>query len=229
MNVSGIYAIRIGGRVYFGQSCNIQNRVKAHRSMLRRGVHTNPHLQRSFDLEGDASFYVVCRCEPKYLDMVEQAFLDRYVGSGCCMNIAKDAQAARRGIGHTAESKKKMSKSRRGVSKSPMSQEGRDNIRRSRIGKTMTEEAKAKISEWGKGRSKPIWFGPNMSGGNHHRSVGVVVRFDGETKEFGSIVEAARHYGVHKETFRDWVIGRRRPQRGFNRKYMGMEFELKSE
>jgi hypothetical protein len=54
----GIYEIvhRRSGRTYIGSSDNIERRLKAHRSMLRRGIHDNIRLQRTWNRDGAECF-----------------------------------------------------------------------------------------------------------------------------------------------------------------------------
>ena len=58
MPTSGIYKITntLNGRVYVGQSCNIENRLAAHRRYLVRGVHENQRLQRAWNKYGPDCF-----------------------------------------------------------------------------------------------------------------------------------------------------------------------------
>jgi group I intron endonuclease len=222
---SGIYAIVIGHRFYFGQSQDIDRRTRGHRSMLKKGTHTNPRMQRAYNKVGSVSMYTVFLCEVKNLDMVEQAFLNRYVGHKDCMNIASDAQAARRGIGHTKESRAKMSRSRKGKKRGPMSDDQKRRLSEHNTGKTLPASVRAKISESGRGLKKPQSFVDGMTGANHFRARAVRV-FDGESwSRFGSCDEASRHYGVHRETFRQWVDGTARPQRGRCRAFASYAFE----
>lgn len=54
----GIYMIRnvIDGTVYVGSGKVIQNRWKSHRSLLRRGKHHSPKLQRAWNRDGEQAF-----------------------------------------------------------------------------------------------------------------------------------------------------------------------------
>lgn len=55
---SGIYKIEniVTGKVYIGQSCNIDERLKSHRRSLLRGSHDNQRLQRAWNKYGESYF-----------------------------------------------------------------------------------------------------------------------------------------------------------------------------
>lgn len=54
VSACGIYAIThiASGKRYVGQSVNIANRMRAHRSYLRNGTHENPKLSRAVAKHG---------------------------------------------------------------------------------------------------------------------------------------------------------------------------------
>lgn len=58
MKTSGIYKITntANGRVYIGQSFNVESRVAAHKRQLVRGAHENQKLQRAWEKYGERSF-----------------------------------------------------------------------------------------------------------------------------------------------------------------------------
>ena len=58
VTTSGIYKITntLNGRVYVGQSSNIESRLAAHRRSLVRGAHDNQRLQRSWNKYGPDVF-----------------------------------------------------------------------------------------------------------------------------------------------------------------------------
>ena len=82
--VSGIYQIRClpTGKIYIGSAKNLRVRWEQHRGSLRRGTHPNAHLQRSWDLYGEAKFdfTVVELVDSSGLLQAEQRWLDR---TGC--------------------------------------------------------------------------------------------------------------------------------------------------
>lgn len=80
--MTGIYIIRnlIDGKVYIGQSTNIEKRLRDHKSYLRRGQHHNILLQRSFCKygEGAFSFDVLSECVAEELDLYEKTWIAFY-------------------------------------------------------------------------------------------------------------------------------------------------------
>ena len=79
--IKGVYAIRCKatGSSYIGSSINIHSRWLDHRSLLRRGRHTNPRLQRVWNEHGEANLeFILLECVPSKRDLVaaEQKWLD---------------------------------------------------------------------------------------------------------------------------------------------------------
>jgi group I intron endonuclease len=59
----GVYLIanKVNGKTYVGSSRRaIEGRWSSHRYYLRRGGHTNPHLQAAWDLYGEDAFVFTC-------------------------------------------------------------------------------------------------------------------------------------------------------------------------
>ena len=54
----GIYLIRnkINNKVYVGQSVNIKARWSNHKRELEKGIHSNDHLQKSYNKYGKINF-----------------------------------------------------------------------------------------------------------------------------------------------------------------------------
>ena len=54
----GIYKIenKVNGKVYIGQSIDIEKRWKSHISYLNKGIHRNKHLQSAWDKYGEGNF-----------------------------------------------------------------------------------------------------------------------------------------------------------------------------
>lgn len=80
VKVSGIYAIRniVNDKVYVGQSVDIWCRWLHHRRHLRKGRHSNPHLQSAWAVYGEGSFELeVLQLEEdrEKLEALERAFL----------------------------------------------------------------------------------------------------------------------------------------------------------
>lgn len=57
-NISGIYGIynKASDKWYVGQAVKLRKRSKEHRQTLEGQTHSNPHLQRAFNLYGPEAF-----------------------------------------------------------------------------------------------------------------------------------------------------------------------------
>jgi group I intron endonuclease len=129
-----IYAITNGhnGKVYVGQSTDVDARRSWHFAMLRSQKHPNRHLQSSVIEHGidGFTFDVVEYCEETLLDERERAWIERLAStdprfgynldSGGSMHhrhspeTCRKISEANRGRRHSDESREKMSASRRG-------------------------------------------------------------------------------------------------------------------
>lgn len=111
--ISGIYRIVCvkNGRYYYGSSVNVWRRWNEHKSMLKRGKHGNPIIQRSWNKYGESSFRIELAeavVQSKLLE-AEQVYLDEHVGKSNCMNIAKDAISGITGRKRSEETCRKIS------------------------------------------------------------------------------------------------------------------------
>ena len=173
--VSGVYKITniINGKIYIGSSINIAKRKCMHFSDLRRGVHCNDFLQKSFNKHGEDafSFDIIEICFPEDCIKKEQYYLDLYtpINADFGYNICKVAGSVL-GIKRSDETKKRVSEVKKSqnvkiseeiklhLSKintgKKLSQETKDKIGKSSKGRRMSEEAKLKISVGNKGKPK---------------------------------------------------------------------------
>lgn len=78
---SGIYQIRntINGKRYVGSAKCFRVRWNAHRANLRKGAHHSPHLQSSWEKNGEGAFAfeILELCVPRELLAREQVWIDR--------------------------------------------------------------------------------------------------------------------------------------------------------
>lgn len=78
----GIYKIenKVNGKVYIGQSVNIENRWKQHKAGLRNNHHRNDYLQKSWNKYGEDNFdfVVLCECNENELDDNEINYINQY-------------------------------------------------------------------------------------------------------------------------------------------------------
>lgn len=132
MRFPGIYKIQSSlkpDRIYIGSSSNIYRRWQGHISRLKRNIHHSKKLQRHFNKygESDLQFSILLGCDREDLIKIEQYFLDSHKPYFNNLLQAKPV----RYIPHSQETKDKMS--------------------RSRMGRKLSEETKLKISKSHKG------------------------------------------------------------------------------
>lgn len=163
-HASGVYGIfnTINGKCYVGSTKGFRGRWYNHRSNLRRGVHDNSYLQRSWDKYGEGAFEfrVLQLCSVEQLSMWEEHHIrhmmsdERAKGynldpvvAGC--RIVSDAtrakiSASNKGKIRTLETRARIREARLGTKASP---EARVNMSKGQTGRTHTEETKAKFRE----------------------------------------------------------------------------------
>jgi group I intron endonuclease len=136
---SGIYKIQSKvhpDRFYIGSSVCISNRLDIHKSDLNRNKHHSVKLQNHYNKYGlsDLVFSVVERCSEEVLIEREQHYIDEL---DPFFNICKIAGSPL-GIKRSKETRRKMSKAKKGKKMGPLS-----------------EKQKRKLSEILKGKKKP--------------------------------------------------------------------------
>lgn len=128
---SGIYKItnKFNNKKYIGQSINVTDRKNTHFQALRRGDHSNSHLQNAFNKYGESqfSFEIIEHCPVEHLDEREIYFIDKY-------------NSTNRHLGYNIES---------GGNSNPMADETKSKIQESNRGKnnTLTEDDVVNILE----------------------------------------------------------------------------------
>ena len=79
---SGIYIIKnnISNKVYIGQSVDVNRRISAHKSLLKRNKHENDYLQKSFNKDGaeNFEFKLIELCDKSELDYKERYWIKYY-------------------------------------------------------------------------------------------------------------------------------------------------------
>lgn len=162
--MGGIYAItHESGKAYIGSSVNFQKRWNEHKRRLRRGIHTNQHLQRAWALYGESAFeFVICEYvdDPERLHVREQYFLDLHrmfnevynlglvarhpmLGRPMPEETRRKISEAHKGMRHTEEARRRMSVAQKG--------------NQCALGHEVTEEARRKLGE-AHGRPYPAFI-----------------------------------------------------------------------
>lgn len=177
--ITGIYVIRnlVNGKVYIGQSVNVDDRLAHHKSELRHNRHTNTYMQRAWNKHGEDNFTfeVLLPCEEKYLDVFEKYFIFSYDAMNRKHGYNRESGGSL--LKHISkESRAKMSASKTGVyngDKNPMygvhlklSEERKRHLSESMSGSgnpmygvhlSLTEERKQQMSENMKGEKNPFY------------------------------------------------------------------------
>lgn len=167
--MTGIYVLenKFNGNLYVGQSVNIENRMRCHKS----SSHNMRVIDRAINKYGWGAFNKYTFEAPEnILNAAEIEVIQRLnslVPKG--YNIATGGESGTRGFKHTEESKKKMRESSKGQvawnKGGHLSEETKKKLSLINKGKTHSEETKYKISEamTGKhaGRENPFF-------GKHH-------------------------------------------------------------
>lgn len=114
--VVGIYIIRNAedGKVYIGQSVDVEYRICNHFSKLKWNRHDNEHMQRAYNKNPSAfTWEMLCECDESELDAKEIQLIDKY---NCAnpeygYNMSYGGQVEHRA---TEETRRKMSESKKG-------------------------------------------------------------------------------------------------------------------
>lgn len=112
----GVYNIvnLVNGKMYIGSTTTpFHTRFEAHRRQLRKDIHDNPHLQRSWNKHGESNFEFVPIevCEKDQCFVREQFYLDAQPHK---YNILPNAGTVRN-YRHTSETKQKISAAFKGA------------------------------------------------------------------------------------------------------------------
>jgi group I intron endonuclease len=165
------------GKYYIGSADSFARREWQHKYDLKRGAHKNPKLQAAWNKYGaDMFVFEVLEevAEGQTQLQVEDMWLVQHVGRPECYNINFSAESPRSGMLMTAESKEKLSQSRKGKHAGAehyrfgqaVSPEVREKIGAAQRGKPkapnrkVSEEGRAKIrANIEAGRSHKHWVG----------------------------------------------------------------------
>jgi group I intron endonuclease len=134
------------GKFYIGSAESFERRKWQHTYDLKRGRHKNPHLQASWNKHGEEMFVFEILETLQDTEQVfdaENRYLHKFVGQPDCYNINTDAHRPRLGTTHTEETKELLRRAKL------------ENPTRAWLGKSRSEETRAKISAAQKGRPSP--------------------------------------------------------------------------
>jgi len=150
MNEGGIYAITstMSGKVYIGSTVNLEKRWSEHWGNLRRGVHSNPHLQSAWNKYGETTFefgVLEYLANLDQLHLAEQFWMDVYREEGRKLyNCGLVARSPRLGRKHTDEARRNMSRAQKGR---VHTKEQHRKIGEAHKGKIISEEQRQMLSD----------------------------------------------------------------------------------
>ncbi len=153
---AGIY--RIDGpnrRFYIGSTKDLGRRKSRHWRMLRRGDHSNVHLQRAWNRYGEDAFSFAVLETVADTDRLlerEQFWLDLLRATLFGYNIAAVAGAPTKGLKASEETRAKMSASAKGKKHGPMSEEQKAHYSALYKGRKLSEETRQRMSASRTGR-----------------------------------------------------------------------------
>ena len=144
--IIGIYRITNtdNGKVYIGQSVDVEYRICNHFSCLRHNRHDNEYMQRAYNLHPEAfTWDIITRCPIDDLDELEIFYIDRYNSTDTekGYNMSFGGQKSHKA---TAETRAKMSQTKKGKKFTPehCHKIGEANRRRK-----LSDETKRKIGQ----------------------------------------------------------------------------------
>ena len=182
--------------IYVGSSNNPDKRLAGHKASCLSKRPNNTKLANVWKKHGQPTMTIMGTFETEE-EMLEgeQFLIDQIFGESVCLNLnpKADRPPITTGIKHTAETKAKMSASRKGR---VFTEESKAKMSASRKGKVLTEETRQKISISSMGKPKK----PHSEEAKAKMSASapkkaVVGTKENETIEFPSIRQAAEFIG----------------------------------
>ena len=204
----GVYAIynKVTGKFYIGSSGTLKERLDGHRSKLRSGKHPIKYLQSSFNKRGEKDFLfkIIKRCPEDVMLEWEQYYINALDPEYNTCKIAGSTS----GYKLSQEAKDKISKSKLGKPRPP---EVLEKLRQANIGRKFSEERRREMSIVRKGKLKSTATKLNMS-----KKIVQLDKITGETvNEFSSIGDACKSYGVDRGTLRQYLYNRNKRETEF--------------
>lgn len=150
----GIYSIlnKINGKIYVGQSIDVETRWRNHKNELNRNNHNNSHLQSAWNKYGEQSFEfnLLEKCNDNKLDDNEIWWIDYFnsADNSKGYNFSSGGNSPMKGKHLSDEICKKISKNRTGKCKGENNyMYGRFKELHPRFNKPQSDESRLKISK----------------------------------------------------------------------------------
>lgn len=170
---TGIYEIRnlVNGKRYVGSAVRFSARWAKHLSMLRRNIHHSQHLQRSWNLDGEASFEFrrLVICGKEMLLTYEQAAMDALrpeynvlPNAGSCLGVKRTTEFCKalgdrkRGQKHSEETKRVIAEKIKALGGRPHTDESRRNMSAAQKGRKTEHLSKLAAMKVGVSRSEQV-------------------------------------------------------------------------
>lgn len=237
----GIYKItnKINGKVYIGQSVDIDKRKREHLNNYKRDEIKHYILYRAINKYGvnNFEFEVICGCSIDELDDLEIKYIklyNSYKGNGYNMTLGGGGVRGLKpwlGKKHTQETKNKIRKSHMGKKLSKETIEKLKSIRKGnkyRLGIKHTKETIEKLrvlnmgennAMYGKSHSKETKEKISIAkkGKGNSRSRKIICLND--MKIFNSMIETANYYGVRTDSLSNVCRGKYKKTKGYKFMY----------
>ncbi len=170
-NLCGIYAIecRTHSKIYIGQSSSIYRRWQEHKRQLRKGIHSNSHLQNSWLKYGEHlfNFYILEACNRDILNSKEEYYIS-LIDKLNCFNLGPVGPTYTRSV----ETRVRLSKSLTGRRLTDEHKRKLSETHRKsglHVGKKLTDAHKKKIGAKMKGRKFSLEHKMKLSIANKKR------------------------------------------------------------
>jgi group I intron endonuclease len=172
----GIYKItnELDNKCYIGSSMDVQSRLCGHLRLLKNNTHSNAHLQRAWNCDGEEVFRceTIEECAVEVILQRESAWIEHYKSWDRQFGYNLDRNPQR--PIHSEETKQKISQACRGLSHGPMSDEHKKKIGDAGRKTKASEETRAKLRNSQRGRA-------------------VIMTEDGKDVRFDKILRAAEY------------------------------------